>query len=64
MFNSDYSNHLISSWNNLKCIALLKFYHTKAAKAATGKPAAKSIAVLPVDEDEELDSCLRLPMTQ
>ena len=29
---------------------------TEAAKAATGKPAAESMAMLPVDEDEELET--------
>ena len=29
---------------------------TEAAKAATGKAAAESMAMLPVDEDEELET--------
>ena len=60
----DDSNHSTSSWNNLK----LKFTassspeivpgvsDTEAAKAATGKAAAESMAMLPVDEDEELET--------
>ena len=63
-FYCEDSNHSISSWNNLN----LKFTasrspeivpgvsDTEAAKAATGKAAAESMAMLPVDEDEELET--------
>ena len=37
---------------------------TKAAKAATGKSAAESIAVLPVDDDKELETAFVGPMIQ
>ena len=56
------SNHSISSWNHLKFTASSSpeivpgVSDTEAAKAATGKPAAESMAMLPVDEDEELET--------
>ena len=55
-------NHLISSWNNLKFTAsrspeiVSGVSDTEAAKAATGKLAAESMAMLPVDEDDELET--------
>ena len=63
-FYCEDSKLLISSCNNLN----LQFTasrspeiepevsDTEAAKAATGKPAAESMAMLPVDEDEELET--------
>ena len=63
-FYCEDSNHSISSWNNLN----LKFTasrspeivpgvsDTEAAKAATGKAAAESTAMLRVDEDKELET--------
>ena len=53
-----------SSWNNLKSTFTASrspeivpgVSDTEAAKAATGKAAAESMAMLPVDEDEELET--------
>ena len=61
-FYCEDSNHSISSWNNLKFTASRSpeivpgVSDTEAAKAATGKAAAESMAMLPVDEDEELET--------
>ena len=61
-FYCEDSNNLISSWNNLKFKASCSpeivpgVSDTEAAKAATGKPAPKSIAILPDDQDEELET--------
>ena len=61
-FYCEDSNHSISSWNHLKFTVSCSpeivpgVSDTKAAKAATGKPAAESMAMLPVDEDEELET--------
>ena len=49
-------NHLILSWNKRSPEIVPGVSDTEAAKAATGKPAAESIAMLPVDEDEELET--------
>ena len=59
-------NHLISSWNNLKFTAsrspeiVSGVSDTEAAKAATGKLAAESMAMLPVDELETAYDTVRL----
>ena len=63
-FYCEYSNHSISSWNNLKFTASSSLEivpgvsDTEAAKVATGKPAPESITMLPGDEDEELDTVM------
>ena len=63
-FSCEDSNHSTSSWNNLH-LKLTASHSpeivpgvsdTEAAKAATGKAAAESMAMLPVDGDEELET--------
>ena len=61
-FYCEDSNCLILSWNNLKFTVSSSaeivpgVSDTKPAKAAAGKPAAESIAMLPVDEDKKLET--------
>ena len=61
-FYCEGSNHSISLWNNLKFTASSSLEivpgvsDTEAAKVATGNPAPDSIAMLPGDEDEVLET--------